>query len=494
MSEDESLLRPTLLGSLLDVAAPQRRARAAPTSRCSSRAPSTSRATSGPLPARAPRARRCCSPAPLAPPTWRGGAARPRRLLRRQGRARGRARHAARAVARRRPATPAVPAPGPRAARAWSAASRVGWLGELHPLVARAWDLDGAGRGVRARPRRGRRARARGRPPYRDLTSYPAVRQDLARRRRPTTVAGGRGRSASCAARAASCWPTRESSTSTAASRSARAGVSLALHLDVPRARPHADRRGGRRRVRERDRRRALRDELGGELRGLTLTRPRRRRRPATPARSPRGCSTATRDFELVARDLAQRRGPPAGRPLPAPPRPARARRARPRRATATSTRRSSPTRTARRRRSSRRCASAASRVVDLSADFRLRDLARLRATGTASTARPSCFGHGVYGLPELYRDEIARAPTSSPTPAATRPRRCSALAPLARAGLHRRRRRRREVRRLGRRPRARRDTTHFVAADENVTPYGVGRHRHAPEIDQELARARRAE
>jgi N-acetyl-gamma-glutamyl-phosphate reductase len=31
-------------------------------------------------------------------------------------------------------------------------------------------------------------------------------------------------------------------------------------------------------------------------------------------------------------------------------------------------------------------------------------------------------------------------------------------------------------------------NTTHFVEADENVTPYGVGRHRHMPEIDQELA------
>jgi N-acetyl-gamma-glutamyl-phosphate reductase len=30
--------------------------------------------------------------------------------------------------------------------------------------------------------------------------------------------------------------------------------------------------------------------------------------------------------------------------------------------------------------------------------------------------------------------------------------------------------------------------TTHFVSADENVTPYGVGRHRHMPEIEQELA------
>ena len=29
---------------------------------------------------------------------------------------------------------------------------------------------------------------------------------------------------------------------------------------------------------------------------------------------------------------------------------------------------------------------------------------------------------------------------------------------------------------------------THFVTVDENVVAYGVGTHRHAPEIDQELA------
>lgn len=56
---------------------------------------------------------------------------------------------------------------------------RVGWLGELHPLVAREWELDGTvamyeldldavvGAAV-------------GVPYYRDLTSFPAVRQDLA--------------------------------------------------------------------------------------------------------------------------------------------------------------------------------------------------------------------------------------------------------------------------------------------------------------------------
>ena len=33
-------------------------------------------------------------------------------------------------------------------------------------------------------------------------------------------------------------------------------------------------------------------------------------------------------------------------------------------------------------------------------------------------------------------------------------------------------------------------DKTHFVAVAENVKAYGVGRHRHMPEIDQGLARA----
>jgi phenylalanyl-tRNA synthetase beta chain len=55
----------------------------------------------------------------------------------------------------------------------------VGWAGELHPLVAREWDLDGAvacfeldlDRVV---------AVADAVPRYRDLTSFPPVRQDLA--------------------------------------------------------------------------------------------------------------------------------------------------------------------------------------------------------------------------------------------------------------------------------------------------------------------------
>ena len=56
--------------------------------------------------------------------------------------------------------------------------TRAGWLGELHPSVAAEWDLDGVAGfeldfGVLA-------AAATAVPRYEDLTSFPAIRQDLA--------------------------------------------------------------------------------------------------------------------------------------------------------------------------------------------------------------------------------------------------------------------------------------------------------------------------
>jgi N-acetyl-gamma-glutamyl-phosphate reductase len=123
-------------------------------------------------------------------------------------------------------------------------------------------------------------------------------------------------------------------------------------------------------------------------------------------------------------------------------------------------------------------------RVVDLSADFRLHDQATYE-DWYGEHAAPGLIGDAVYGLPELHRAEIAGAdlvanPGCYPTAAIL------ALAPLARAGL------------LGdvvidaksgvsgagREPSA---SKHFVAVDETVTPYKVGRHRHTPEIEQEL-------
>jgi N-acetyl-gamma-glutamyl-phosphate reductase len=124
-------------------------------------------------------------------------------------------------------------------------------------------------------------------------------------------------------------------------------------------------------------------------------------------------------------------------------------------------------------------------RVVDLSADFRLRDPA-VYADWYRQHPAPERLPDAVYGLPELYRDAIAGAdivanPGCYPTAAIL------ALAPLARAGL---------IEELvidaksgvSGAGRAATDATHFVSVDENVNAYGVPRHRHTPEIEQELA------
>lgn len=122
-------------------------------------------------------------------------------------------------------------------------------------------------------------------------------------------------------------------------------------------------------------------------------------------------------------------------------------------------------------------------KVVDLSADFRLRDV-DVYEEWYVPHPHPELISDAVYGLPELRRAQIEGAQlVANPGcyPTAT----LLALAPLApyladvvvdaKSG----------VSGAGR---AASDMTHFVAADENVTPYGVGRHRHMPEIDQELA------
>lgn len=124
-------------------------------------------------------------------------------------------------------------------------------------------------------------------------------------------------------------------------------------------------------------------------------------------------------------------------------------------------------------------------RVVDLSADFRLRDLGTY-AAAYGEHGAPGLLDEAVYGLTELYRAGIAEAtvvacPGCFPTAAVL------ALAPLARAGLiggvviDAKT----GVSGAGRAPTA---TTHFVAVDENITPYKVAAHRHTPEIEQELA------
>jgi len=127
--------------------------------------------------------------------------------------------------------------------------------------------------------------------------------------------------------------------------------------------------------------------------------------------------------------------------------------------------------------------------VVDLSADFRLRDAAEYaRWYGKPQTA-PEWLSQAVYGLPELNKDAIAEArlvanPGCYPTSAIL------ALAPLVSYGL------------------VKLDTLivdsmsgasgagrskfsldfHFAEMNESARAYGVGgTHRHTPEIEQAL-------
>jgi N-acetyl-gamma-glutamyl-phosphate reductase len=124
-------------------------------------------------------------------------------------------------------------------------------------------------------------------------------------------------------------------------------------------------------------------------------------------------------------------------------------------------------------------------RVVDLSADFRLRD-PRTYEEWYREHPAPGLIGDAVYGLPELYREHIPGTDlVANPGcyPTAT----ILALAPLAEAGLIA------DVvvdakSGVSGAGRAATDKTHFVSVDENVNAYGVPRHRHTPEIEQELA------
>jgi N-acetyl-gamma-glutamyl-phosphate reductase len=122
--------------------------------------------------------------------------------------------------------------------------------------------------------------------------------------------------------------------------------------------------------------------------------------------------------------------------------------------------------------------------VVDVSADFRLHDLAVYKETYGDHTA-PGLLADAVYGLTELHRDEVRGArlvanPGCYPTAAIL------ALAPLAEGGLAE------DVvisaaSGVSGAGRVAGDRFHFVSVDENFTPYGIEGHRHLPEIVQEL-------
>jgi N-acetyl-gamma-glutamyl-phosphate reductase len=125
--------------------------------------------------------------------------------------------------------------------------------------------------------------------------------------------------------------------------------------------------------------------------------------------------------------------------------------------------------------------------IVDLGADFRLGTSADYEQWYGAAHTRPELLDRFVYGLPELYRDQLRGAeciatPGCYPT-AASLP-----MAPLVRAGLVSTERvivdAASGVSGAGRPPKP---TTTFCTVDEDVTAYGLLDHRHTPEMEMNI-------
>ena len=126
-------------------------------------------------------------------------------------------------------------------------------------------------------------------------------------------------------------------------------------------------------------------------------------------------------------------------------------------------------------------------RVVDLSADYRLRDPAAYRRYYGEDHGDLDNLAHAVYGLPELHADAIRTARLVA-NPGCYPQTAILGLAPLFANGLISPHgiivNSVSGVSGAGRTPKL---ATLFPECNENVSAYNVGVHRHSPEIDQAL-------
>jgi len=129
-------------------------------------------------------------------------------------------------------------------------------------------------------------------------------------------------------------------------------------------------------------------------------------------------------------------------------------------------------------------------KIIDMSADFRLRDPATYAEWYGNEHSAPELLKGAVYGLTEHYRDAIKGArlvacPGCYPTAVLL------ALLPLAKAKLIAGEDiiidAKSGVSGAGR---ALKQNILFSEAGEGLAPYGIGNHRHVPEIEQELGLA----
>jgi N-acetyl-gamma-glutamyl-phosphate reductase len=126
-------------------------------------------------------------------------------------------------------------------------------------------------------------------------------------------------------------------------------------------------------------------------------------------------------------------------------------------------------------------------RVIDLSADYRLTDPQVYADWYGHAHTDPAGLMHAVYGLPELFRDQIPAASLIA-NPGCYTSTSILALAPLIAENLIERTGividAKSGVSGAGRSPKLH---THFPECNESTSAYSVGRHRHTPEIDQVL-------
>jgi phenylalanyl-tRNA synthetase beta chain len=182
LSEDQSVMRTTVLGSLLDVAQ-RNQAHGAETvalfesgrvyldSGASEEFPGERAA-----PDREPHRIGCLAVGPLVAKSWRGGG-EPADFFALKGVLEALAGQLGSALSVEPGEEPFLH-PG-RSARVSAAGEPAGWIGELHPLVCREWDLEAAaGFEIDLAALVG--AASAGEEAFEDVTSFPAVNQDIA--------------------------------------------------------------------------------------------------------------------------------------------------------------------------------------------------------------------------------------------------------------------------------------------------------------------------
>ena len=128
--------------------------------------------------------------------------------------------------------------------------------------------------------------------------------------------------------------------------------------------------------------------------------------------------------------------------------------------------------------------------VVDLSADFRLKDPHTYEAWYDTKHSSPELLSQAVYGLPEMSRTGLAGAkliacPGCYPTASilAALPPLESGLAMQTKVVVD-------AISGVSGAGRSANATTHYCSANESLAAYKVGTHRHTPEIAQALSLA----